>query len=261
MTTREAKAVGIGLVTGLLSGLLGVGGGFVMVPGMVYLLRVEQHKAHGTTLLTIIPIALVGSLVLGARHQVDLQVALPLAISAIGGAVLGARLAGRLSSTALRRIFGITAIAVGLLMIGDVLGHAFHWSPVLLVMPKAAGWVPWIALGVGLISGIGSGLLGIGGGIVIVPALVLLLGVSQHAAQGTSLAVIVPTALAGSITHFRLGNLRLATAGWMALGGAAGAAAGAVAALATPDQTLRVLFATYLVLTGLRMTLSPNPPI
>src|SRR5207245_1601897 len=74
-----------------------------------------------------------------------------------------------------------------------------------------------LGLAIGLLTGIVSGLLGIGGGIVMVPAMVLSLGLSQHLAQGTSLFVIVPTAAAGSVTHFRLGNIRLVVAGWQLL--------------------------------------------
>ncbi len=64
-------------------------------------------------------------------------------------------------------------------------------------------------LAVGLMAGFFSGLLGIGGGVIIVPALVLLLGFAMRTAIGTSLAIVVPTALAGAILHFQEGNLHL----------------------------------------------------
>ena len=87
----------------------------------------------------------------------------------------------------------------------------------------------------------------------MVPAMVLVLGLSQHLAQGTSLFVIVPTAAAGSVSHLRLGNIRPAVAGWLAIGGIAGAVAGAMLALLVPDQALRILFAVFLLYTGGRM--------
>src|SRR2546428_7819306 len=92
---RVARLLAIGLVTGLAGGLLGVGGGFVMVPAMVYLMKTPQREANGTSLAVIVPVAIVGATILGAGHQVDFQVGVVLAIAAAGGAVLGARLSPR----------------------------------------------------------------------------------------------------------------------------------------------------------------------
>lgn len=98
-----------------------------------------------------------------------------------------------------------------------------------------------------------AGLLGVGGGILLVPFLVLAVGLSQHEAEATSLLVILPTALAASVALRRrdVGDLPVA----LALGavGAAGAAAGALLALALPAEALRVCFAILLALVGLRL--------
>jgi uncharacterized membrane protein YfcA len=75
------------------------------------------------------------------------------------------------------------------------------------------------------------------------------------------LLVIIPTAISGSITHFRMGNIRLKTAGWLAAGGVVGAVAGAFLALASPDAILRLLFGCYLAFTGLRMLQAPRTRI
>jgi len=251
---RAARLIAIGVVTGLAGGLLGVGGGFVMVPAMVYLLRTPQREANGTSLAVIVPIALVGATILGGGHQVDVEVAIALAIGAVGGAVAGARLSRRISDAGLRRAFGVLAIVVGLLMIGEAVLHAVgapvHFGSSL----RPGGPSLWaLALLVGALAGVLSGLLGIGGGAIMIPAMTLLMGLSQHVAQGTSLLVIIPTAISGSITHFRMGNIRLKTAGWLSVGGVVGAVAGASLALASPDQLLRLLFGGYLTFTGLQM--------
>ena len=254
MNGRAARLIAIGVVTGLAGGLLGVGGGFVMVPAMVYLLRTPQREANGTSLAVIVPIALVGATILGGGHQVDVEVAIALAIGAVGGAVAGARLSRRISDAGLRRAFGVLAIVVGLLMIVEAVLHAVgapvHFGSSL----KPGGPSLWaLALLVGALAGVLSGLLGIGGGAIMIPAMTLLMGLSQHVAQGTSLLVIIPTAISGSITHFRMGNIRLKTAGWLSVGGVVGAVAGASLALASPDQLLRLLFGGYLTFTGLQM--------
>jgi uncharacterized membrane protein YfcA len=113
--------------------------------------------------------------------------------------------------------------------------------------------VELIAIGLG--AGVLSGLLGIGGGLVMVPAMALLLGFDQHVAQGTSLLVIIPAALSGTVTHYRNGRVSLRDAGFLAIGGAAAAALGSVLALSVDDAVLRKLFAGFLVLVALQIIL------
>ena len=262
MNGRAARLIAIGVVTGLAGGLLGVGGGFVMVPAMVYLLKTPQREANGTSLAVIVPVALVGATVLGRGHQVDVEVAIALAIGAVGGAVVGARMTRRVSDAGLRRAFGVLAIVVGLLMIGEAALHALgtpiHFGATLTL----TGLSLWgLAFVVGAVAGILSGLLGIGGGAIMIPAMTLLMGLSQHLAQGTSLLVIIPTAISGSITHFRMGNIRLETAAWLSGGGVVGAVGGAFLALASPDAILRLLFGGYLAFTGARMLQAPSTKV
>src|SRR3989442_3488234 len=88
---RVARLLAIGAVTGLAGGLLGVGGGFVMVPAMVYLMKTPQREANGTSLAVIVPVAIVGATILGRGHQLDLEGGIALAIRAVGGAGAGGR--------------------------------------------------------------------------------------------------------------------------------------------------------------------------
>lgn len=106
---------------------------------------------------------------------------------------------------------------------------------------------------VGVAAGFLAGLLGVGGGIVMVPAMVLLFGFDQHVAQGTSLLVILPAALTGSYTHHRNGRLVLRDASLLATGGIIGAVIGSVFALSLEDVLLRRLFAGFLLLSALRI--------
>jgi uncharacterized membrane protein YfcA len=107
----------IGLVAGLLSGLLGVGGGLVMVPAMVLFLRFSQHEAHGTSLAAILPIALAAVLVFGSADRVNVPAALLLAVGSIPGARLGAAWMRRLSELRLRRLFGLFLIGIAIVML------------------------------------------------------------------------------------------------------------------------------------------------
>lgn len=116
----------------------------------------------------------------------------------------------------------------------------------------------------GALAGILSGLLGVGGGIVMVPYLGLALGLDQHVAEGTSLLVIVPTAMAGVLAHARRGRVDWRTGRLLGILGVFGAIAGAQVALVVPPTVLRRVFAGFLVLIGirfLRRSLSPSKDV
>ena len=108
-------------------------------------------------------------------------------------------------------------------------------------------------LAIGLAAGFLAGLLGIGGGVVLVPAMVLILAFDQHVAQGTSLVVMIPAALTGSYTHHRNGRLVLRDAAWLGAGGILGAVLGSVFALSMEDTLLQRLFAAFLVISAVRI--------
>ncbi len=105
----------------------------------------------------------------------------------------------------------------------------------------------------GVLTGALAGLLGVGGGIFIVPFLVVAAGVDQHLAQATSLLVVLPTSIVASVILHRrgIGDIRVALA--IGILGAAGAAGGALLALELSSAWLRVLFACLLALTGVRL--------
>lgn len=104
----------------------------------------------------------------------------------------------------------------------------------------------------GVVVGIASGLLGVGGGTLIVPFLTLAVGFSQHAAEATSLLVVLPTAIVGSLVLRRRGVGDLGLALRLGVVGAGGAVLGALVALALPADTLRIVFAVFVGVIGLR---------
>lgn len=111
----------------------------------------------------------------------------------------------------------------------------------------------------GVVVGIFSGLFGIGGGTVAIPALVLLFGLSQQTAQGTSLLMMVPTALMGAYTYYRGQSLNVWAAVALMVGGVASARLGATLALRLPQDTLKMLFAAFLVVVAVRMVPKASP--
>jgi uncharacterized membrane protein YfcA len=113
-----------------------------------------------------------------------------------------------------------------------------------------------LGLAIGLVAGAISGSLGVGGGAIMVPAMVLMLGVGEASAQGTSLLVILPTALVGVISHFRHGSVDFSPTWLVGLSGTVAAAGGALLALNVGNSTLRIGFALFLLFVGGRLILS-----
>ena len=98
----------LGLVAGVVSGLFGVGGAIIIIPGLVLLAKLPQHTANGTSLgALLLPVGILGFLQYYKRGQVNLPYAGIVAVGLLLGALVGAKLAGSLSETALRRAFGM----------------------------------------------------------------------------------------------------------------------------------------------------------
>lgn len=107
----------LGIVAGILSGLLGIGGGIILVPGLVYLVGMDMHNAVGTSLVIIIPTALIGGLLHHFYGNVDIKSFILISAGTVLGVVLGTILSNCLPEVTLKRIFGIVFLLVSLKMI------------------------------------------------------------------------------------------------------------------------------------------------
>jgi uncharacterized protein len=112
------------------------------------------------------------------------------------------------------------------------------------------------AMAIGLAAGAVAGLMGVGGGILFVPALTLLLGHSQIEAEATSLLAIIPVALVGTWRQHRYGNVRLADGALIGLLSVAGVGVGTVVANSLSQRTLEVLFALFILVVAYRMVVT-----
>ena len=232
-------AAGVGVLAGFLSGLFGVGGGILIVPGLVLLLGMEQRLAHGTSLAAIVPIAVAGVAGYALAGAVDWAAGALLIVGAAVGALIGTGALRKISERSLRVLFAVfLLLAAGRLFFPVV--EAMGRGP--LDPAGVAGFI-----GVGVLSGAVAGLLGVGGGIVIVPALVLLFSVPDAVAKGTSLLVIIPTGLVGTISNVRAGNANLAVAAVVGALGVASAFGASQLSTVLPARLSRVLFAVLLL--------------
>ncbi|MGM1018063.1 MAG: sulfite exporter TauE/SafE family protein [Actinomycetota bacterium] len=237
----------IGMIAGLLSGLFGVGGGTVIVPLLVLLLAYDQRLAAGTSLAAIVPTASVGVVSYAASGSVAWIPALILAAGAVVGAQIGTRLLPRISQTALRWGFVgfLVLVIVSLFFIVPSRDAAFE-----LTWLTGAGLV-----GVGLGTGVLAGLIGVGGGVIVVPVLMLAFGTSDLEAKGTSLLMMIPTAVSGTIGNLRHRNVDLLAAAIIGVSACTMTALGAWLATQIDPLVGNMLFAAFLVVIAVQMAI------
>lgn len=245
--TILVKAVGIGMLAGFLSGLFGVGGGILMVPMIMLLLKFNQKIASGTSLAAVLPIALSGLVGYQIGGKIDWPVGILISIGAIVGAQLGAKFLHHLPT------YVITILFIFFLLLSAA--RLFFPSP------DAAGSVHLTIvsvlalIGLGLLSGILAGLLGVGGGIILVPAMIVFASLGPAVAKGTSLVVMIPTAISGTWRNVRNGNTDLPVAAALGIAGMITAFAGAAVSVRMSDELSNILFATLLLAVATKLAL------
>ena len=233
MTLALDLALGFGI--GLSLGLLGGGGSILTVPALVYLVGQTPQAAVSTSLAIVGANSLLGASFHRAQGTLNWRVALLFGGAGMLAAYLAAGLARLFSPAAL-----LTAFALLMLVIAGVMAAPRALAP-------AAG-AP--KLGVAVLSGVGvgllTGLLGVGGGFLIVPALVMLVGLPMAQAVGTSLVIIAMNSLAGLLGHWG-SPLDLTVTGVFVAAGLGGTALGARLANRWPADQLRRAFALLVV--------------
>ncbi|HTP68134.1 MAG TPA: sulfite exporter TauE/SafE family protein [Dongiaceae bacterium] len=196
----------LGLFVGVLVGLLGIGGGVVLVPAMVYLLAYDQHVAQGTSLFILLPPIGLGALRQYWKNgEVDLRAGICCAVGFLLGGYFGGKIAVPMNSRDLRGIFGFFLVLSAVLLWRKTQPSTIAT----LATPEKKEASPLRLGAIGLTAafcGVAAGMVGIGGGVLLVPLLGLLFGFSQHLAQGTSLvALIPPTGLLAFLAYAHAG--------------------------------------------------------
>lgn len=245
---------GLGAVLGAAGGLLGIGGGLIAIPVLGYLYGMDQHLAQGTALVMIAPNVMIGFFRYHQRHHIDLRSVLSISMFSMVTTYFAARFANGLSAASLHIAFAIFLVLLALYFgfapkqktgAGEQAGGTAP-TP----MPRAA--LPLI----GIVSGGMSGIFTIGGGLVVVPALVSLFGMKQTRAQGMALALVVPGALIALFAYAQHGNVSWTIGLPMALGGILTVSWGVMLAHKFSAARLRILFSLVLLSTAAAMLLS-----
>lgn len=240
-----AAFIGIGLVSGFMSGLFGVGGGIMIVPLLVMLAAFGQKLASGTSGASIIVTASVGVIAYAIEGDVDWLAALLLAAGGIVGAPFGAHLLRVLRERIVRWIF------IGFLV-------AVMVSLVFVVPERGVGidmgfWVGASLVGLGLVTGVLAGLIGVGGGVIVVPVLIVVYGTSDLVAKGTSLMMMIPTTIVAAARNLRNGNVDLLAAMCLALATVVTTPLGALVAAALDPAVANWFFIAFLAVITVQM--------
>jgi uncharacterized protein len=201
-----ASLIITGITAGTASGLFGVGGGFLMTPVQYWLSTsggmdstLATRLAFGTSLAVMIPTMISGAFAHHSRGAVNWKAAVPMGCSAIFGGLAGGTLATHLPGIVLRTFFAILIIIMAVRMI-------WHIRSCPACEPRGS---IGIYLCIGFLIGGVSGLAGIGGGVLLVPVLVILLGYPMHTAVGTSSACLIFSS-AGAVAAYVINGLGVA---------------------------------------------------
>lgn len=238
-------AIALALLTGIFLGLLGAGGSSIAVPVFMYALGMDAKQAIASSLPVVGVVALVGAIRHWRAGNLDAPAAMTFAPTAVVGAFSGARAAEFISGSVQIILFALVMMVASVLMFRDS-GQDCQAKDLSSARPRFAPvWkVGIVGLGVGILTG----LVGVGGGFLIVPALVLLTGLSMKRAIGTSLAVIAVNTMSGFVGY--TGHVAIQ---WGLVGGFAAVAAGGIFVGAAMNQRvsqqrLRRGFAMFLAI-------------
>jgi uncharacterized membrane protein YfcA len=238
----------LSLVIGLLLGLLGGGGSILTVPMLVYALHVEPKQAIVTSFVVVGVSSLMALIPHAKRKSVCWKSGVFFGMAGMLGAFAGGRIAGHFPSALLMTLFGLVSLITGLAMLRGAKPQtqSLPGNQPLQVCPLK---VPFLrVLFDGLFVGALTGMVGVGGGFLIVPALVMLVGLPMQGAVGTSLLVIAMNAVAGLAGYSQHVSLDLPLTGLVAGGAIVGSGIGAWLSAYVKPKLLRSVFAFMVIL-------------
>jgi len=257
--------VTISLAAGTIGAILGLGGGFIIVPMLVFVFGLPGQMAAGTSLVALVFTALSGTIGYTWQRRVDYKLGLALAVASAPGAIVGSLASAYVESRVLTALFGCFMILVSIyIAVGtppsrsstdrkawprrlvDRDGKEFQYTAQHLALAY-----PLVFL-----AGVLAGFFGVGGGALQVPVMIVVLGVPVEIATATSALMILLSALTGAITHNRLGNVAYEFTPFIIISVILGAQIGVQIQRRTGPRTLKRLFALFLVVIGVRMILT-----
>ncbi len=258
-----------GFVTGILGALLGIGGGVFLVPYLVLFLHIPIHQAIATGIVSAIATSSAAAAVNVERRFTNIRLGMFLEVATTVGAILGGFAAIALSSSTLSKMFGILLFVVAFLMtrkirVGEDAASTAEqkgWIGGTYFDPATRGEVQYtvqrlpLGLTISLIAGNISGMLGIGGGVIKVPAMTLFCAVPMKAATATSNFMIGVTAVASAFIYYAHNQIHPVITSAAVIGVLFGSMVGTVVSAKIRGRTIAMIFTIVLLVLALQMIL------
>lgn len=232
--------IAVGFAAGTLGSMLGVGGGVIMVPALTFL-NMPPTQISSTSLIAVTSTSVSSTIEYSRQRRIDYRLSFELGACAIPGSVLGAILSDFIAEDTYKMYFGILLILTGLYIL-----YKNHILTQRSVRKRSVKLLSIVFIAA-FCSGVISSLFGVGGGIIFVPAMVLMLGLTMHRAAATSQLTLLLTSLSGVFTHSFLGHPQYLQALALSAGAFIGAQLGARISRMTKEVLLQKLFAIMLI--------------
>lgn len=244
-----------GLIVGFILGLIGGGGSIMAIPLLLYFVGIgDVHYAIGTTALAVGVTAYINAISHYRRSKVDVKTGVFFSVVGVVGVLLGSSLGLLTGSDSLLVLFSLLMVAIGIFMYA---GKGRHNAKATDEGPevKKAG-IKKGKLGIfSVLTGFSSGFFGIGGGFLIVPALIYSTGMEIDQAVGTSLLVVGTFGILTALRYGFSGSLLYSVSLFYIIGGIAGGIIGARISAGMPKETLRKIFSVIVVIVGIYVLL------
>lgn len=252
MITSSLLLLLLGFSVGAFGTLIGVGGGFILVPIFLLFFQWSPQHAIGTSLAIVFLNAISGTIAYVRQKKVYYDAAVRFSAATLPGAFAGSYFAQYFTSDSFRLTFGIFLMLVAGLMFfrSAASAAAKDFDPDRFQYNRTLG----VALSV--VVGFLSSILGIGGGIIHVPAMVYVLGFPAHVATATSHFVLAISTFFGVLSHYLLGNVLSIPALTIGAGAVAGAQFGARLSLKVKSRMIIILLSAAMLILGLRLALA-----
>ena len=244
MMFEDLWLVPLGVVAGTLGSIIGLGGGIIVMPVLTFT-GFAPPVAAANSLFAACGNAAASSMSYWRQRRIEYRTGVWLGLVSVPGTVLGALVSAEVATDLFMVLFAMILFASG--------AYMFLQKKLAMPQKKTAGITFAFVVGASVFAGVISSLFGIGGGIVFVPLMVIMLGISMKRAAPTSQFILIFASFSGILTHVMLGHPELQQAAYLAAGGFVGGMIGARLSISIQEKSLRIIVAVVLVATAIKM--------
>jgi uncharacterized protein len=236
----------IGLIAGILGSMIGVGGGIIISPALTFL-GLSPPQVAGTSLFAVSSTSISSTIAYAKSKKIQYMLGIKMALLSIPGAIMGSYFSISIDPGFFKVLLAIILVGTGIYLIykkSVINGNS---------LPFESIWVKILFYSSTFVAGIISSLFGIGGGVIFVPLMIMILGLTMYLAAPTSQFILMITSLVGLTTHIILGNPQYLPAVLLSIGAFAGAQVGSRLSPKLSEQKLRLILGITFIGIALRL--------